>query len=270
MVERRAHGLLLAALATAACSPFADRDGPPRHERDSSTVPDAVPQPVARSRYGNPPFYEVFGQRYHVLPTSADFRERGVASWYGKKFHGERTASGETYDMYAMTAAHKTLPLPTYARVTNLRNGRNVVVKINDRGPFAHNRIIDLSYSAANRLDMLAAGTTLVEIEALEAGSAAEAPHMAEAPRVAVADAAAAAPAAAGRLYVQVGAFGDPGNAERLRDKLVAAGVGNVIIREGASLYRVRVGPIPGVTEFDATVARMESMDIAGSRLVVE
>ncbi|HUO81755.1 MAG TPA: septal ring lytic transglycosylase RlpA family protein [Gammaproteobacteria bacterium] len=265
MAERFARRLLLlAALATTACSPFADRDGPPRHERDSSTVPDAVPQPVARSRYGNPTFYEVFGQRYHVLPTSADFRERGVASWYGKKFHGERTASGETYDMYAMTAAHKTLPLPTYARVTNLRNGRNVVVKINDRGPFAHNRIIDLSYSAASRLDMLAAGTTLVEIEALEPGGVVEAPH------IAIAEAADAAPAAEGRLYVQVGAFGDPGNAKRLRDKLVAAGVGNVVIREGASLYRVRVGPIPGVAEFDATVARMESMDIAGSRLVLE
>jgi rare lipoprotein A len=270
MVERRAHALLLIALLAAACSPFADRDGPPRREPDLSAVPDAVPQAAPRSRYGNPPFYEVFGQRYHVLPTSTDFRERGVASWYGEKFHGARTASGEPYDMYAMTAAHRTLPLPTYARVTNLRNGRSVVVKINDRGPFAHNRVIDLSYSAASRLEMLGAGTTLVEIEALEPGGVAEAPHMAEAPRIAVADAAAAAPAAAGRLYVQVGAFGDSGNAERLRDRLVAAGVDNVVIREGASLYRVRVGPIPGVAEFDATVARMESMDIADSRLVVE
>lgn len=261
MVEFLRHGVLIVLLlaVVAACSPFGRKDGAPRTPPDVRKVPDAVPQPAPRSARGNPPFYEVFGERYHVLDSSANFRERGVASWYGQKFHGASTASGEPYDMYAMTAAHRTLPLPTHARVTNLRNGRSVVVKVNDRGPFAHNRVIDLSYTAARRLDMLAEGTTLVEIEALEPGGLAE-----NTPIVV------AGPPPAAAMYVQVGAFGDPGNAERLRRRLAANGIENVVIRKSRDLYRVRVGPIPDVAAFDATVARMQAMNITDSRLVVE
>lgn len=247
---------LLAAMA--ACSPFARKDAPPSHPPDVSRVPDAVPRPAPRSARGNPPFYEVFGVRYHVLESSANYRESGVASWYGKKFHGVSTASGEPYDMYAMTAAHRTLPLPTWARVTNLRNGSSVVVKINDRGPFAHNRLIDLSYSAAKRLDMIEEGTTLVEVEALDPGvMAGEAPVMA------------AANPQGGAMYVQVGAFGDPGNAEALRRRLMASGVDNVVIRKSRALYRVRIGPLPDVAAFDETVARMSALDI-DTQLVME
>jgi rare lipoprotein A len=126
-----------------------------------------VPRFEPRSPYGNPPFYVVAGHRYAVLPTSNGFVERGVASWYGTEFHGLRTSTGEPYDMFAMTAAHKTLPLPCYARVTNLSNGRSVVVRINDRGPFVDNRIIDLSYSAASKLDMIRKGTAFVQVEVL-------------------------------------------------------------------------------------------------------
>src|ERR1022692_2851760 len=131
-------------------------------------VPDAVPRVEARSRSGNPPFYEVFGKRYYVMPSSIGYVERGVASWYGPGFHEVRTSAGEPYDMYAMTAAHKTLPLPAYVRVINLQNGRSIVVRVNDRGPFVGNRIIDLSYTAAAKLDMLRNGTALVEVRAID------------------------------------------------------------------------------------------------------
>jgi len=139
----------------------------PSNPPDVGQIPDAVPRFEPRSPYGNPPFYMVAGRRYAVLPTSTGYVERGVASWYGTEFHGLRTSTGEPYDMFAMTAAHKTLPLPCYARVTNLANGRSAVVRINDRGPFVDNRIIDLSYSAARKLDMIRNGTAFVQVEVL-------------------------------------------------------------------------------------------------------
>jgi rare lipoprotein A len=139
----------------------------PSNPPDVNQIPDAVPRVEPRSPYGNPPFYMVAGRRYVVLPSSAGYVERGVASWYGTEFHGLRTSTGEAYDMFAMTAAHKTLPLPCYARVTNLSNGRSAVVRINDRGPFVDNRIIDLSYSAARKLDMIRNGTAFVQVEVL-------------------------------------------------------------------------------------------------------
>jgi len=125
----------------------------PQPPPDVLSIPDAVPRAEPRGTRGNPPFYEVFGKRYYVLASSEGFVERGTASWYGPGFHSASTSLGERYDMYAMTAAHKTLPIPAYAEVTNLRNGRKVVVRINDRGPFVGDRIIDLSYTAAAKLD---------------------------------------------------------------------------------------------------------------------
>ena len=122
---------------------------------------------TAKSKYGNPSSYVVMGQRYYVMDSARGFTQRGIASWYGEPFHGRRTSSGETYNMHAMTAAHKTLPLPVHVRVRNLSNGKSIVVKVNDRGPFLHNRIIDLSYAAAKKLDMVGAGTAEVEIVAL-------------------------------------------------------------------------------------------------------
>lgn len=162
--------LLLTAVGLGACSttPPHRADGPPSAAVDFSAVPDAVPRVEPRSRYGNPPAYTVFGQTYHVMDSSQGHVERGIASWYGRKFHGRKTSSGEPYDMLAMTAAHKTLPLPTYVRVTRLDNGRSVVVKVNDRGPFHANRIIDLSYAAAVKLGMQHSGTAPVEIRAID------------------------------------------------------------------------------------------------------
>jgi rare lipoprotein A len=146
-------------------------DGP--HERPPSNldaVADATPRVEPLHRYANRP-YTVFGKSYRPLASLQPFRQRGMASWYGKRFHGQKTSSGEVYDMYKMTAAHPTLPIPSYARVTNLANGRSVVVRINDRGPFHAGRIIDLSYVAAWKLGYIAAGSAQVEVEAIVPGS---------------------------------------------------------------------------------------------------
>lgn len=148
--------------------PQNSQDSRPSEPFDASIVPDAVVKPEPYSKYGNPPSYEVNGKRYYTSKTSAGYIERGLASWYGTKFHGKRTSSGEAYDMYAMTAAHKTLPLPTYAEVTNLSNNKKVIVRINDRGPFHGDRIIDLSYTAALKLGIVGTGTGRVEVRALD------------------------------------------------------------------------------------------------------
>jgi rare lipoprotein A len=224
---------------------------PPRSTppRDLSTIPDAVPRHEPRSARGNPASYEVLGRRYHVLASAEGYKERGVASWYGPDFHNKATSSGEPYDMYAMTAAHKTLPIPAYARVTNLANGRSVVVRINDRGPFVANRIIDLSYTAAHKLDMTRAGTVFVEVEVLTPESTADAPR----------------PVAAGgsRLYLQTGAFGAAGNARNLAARLTAAGISNVAVVEpdrSSALHRVRIGPIADVATFDMLAERVAQL----------
>jgi rare lipoprotein A len=146
-------------------------DGPEANPPGNlSSIPDAAPQSEPLHRYANRP-YKVFGTEYVPLAQAQPFRQRGLASWYGRRFHGQRTASGEPYDMYAMSAAHPTLPIPSYARITNLANGRSVVVRVNDRGPFHGSRIIDLSYAAANRLGLIGTGSGEVEIEAIVPGA---------------------------------------------------------------------------------------------------
>jgi rare lipoprotein A len=142
-------------------------DGPGEHPPDNlETLPDAVPRLEPLSRFANRP-YSVFGRDYVPATSLRPYRERGIASWYGRKFHNQKTSTGETYDMYAMTAAHPVLPIPSYARVTSLRTGKQVVVRINDRGPFHSNRAIDLSYAAANRLGLIGTGSGEVEIDAI-------------------------------------------------------------------------------------------------------
>lgn len=145
------------------------RDRPPSDPPpvDLDAIPDAEPRQEPRARSGNPREYEVMGRRYRTLQRSTGYDEEGVASWYGEEFHGRPTSSGEPYDMYAMSAAHRTLPLPTYVEVTNLDNGRRVVVRVNDRGPFHDDRLIDLSYAAAYRLRMIGTGTARVRVRAV-------------------------------------------------------------------------------------------------------
>jgi rare lipoprotein A len=252
---------------------------PPRSSKDSaprttpSGVPaDAVPRKEPKSRYGNGPYYQVYGETYRVLNSSYGYQERGVASWYGNKFHGRKTSSQETYDMYAMTAAHKTLPLPTYVRVRNLRNNRSIVVRVNDRGPFVDNRLIDLSYSAALKLDLIRDGTGLVEVMAL---SFDEPP-----PAATVATTAATTATAPGdrdneaKVYVQVGAFGDVQNARRRYALLRENGIGQAFVHEdkitAPALYRVRIGPIADVSQFDELVVRLRNLGISETHLVTD
>jgi rare lipoprotein A len=259
----------LGLLALAACSVTAQRPPAPAAREPPAApappaareaIPDAVPRAEPRSAHGNPPFYDVLGQRYYVLTSADGYLERGVASWYGPTFHGGNTSNGEPYDMYGMTAAHKTLPLPCYARVTNLRNGRSVVVRINDRGPFVANRLIDLSYSAAAKLDMIRDGTSLVEVRALT-------PTV---PDVLTRTAAQPPPA----LYVQAGAFADQHNAQRLVARLQAAGLERAFValplQNGAQLYRVRLGPVDSVAQFDALHARLAALGIRDARLAID
>ena len=281
----------------AACGSGSTRDSAPSGSAVPRDLPgDAVPRPEARSRYGNGPVYEVFGKRYTVMDSGSGYNERGVASWYGKKFHGRLTSNRETYDMYQMTAAHKTLPLPTYVQVRNLRNNKSVVVRVNDRGPFVHNRIIDLSYAAAMRLDMVQDGTSLVEVTAItfddppgdrptSRSSIDARPQSTSAPtrpskpvdvlqaESAPAPAAMQAPAE-NRVYAQVGAFGSRENAERRSAALTAAHIGNVFIAEDTSvsptLYRVRIGPIKDVVQYDVIVEQLETIGVAEPYLVTE
>ena len=135
---------------------------------DFDAIPDAIPRAEIKSLSGNPETYVIDGVTYRVMETSAGYREEGIASWYGGYFHGQRTSSGDIYDMYQMTAAHKSLPLPTYVRVTHLANGRSVILRVNDRGPFVDDRIIDLSFAAARKLGMAEIGTAQVEVVALD------------------------------------------------------------------------------------------------------
>jgi rare lipoprotein A len=289
-------------------SPPTERPPPP------DSIPDMVPRYEPRSRNGNPPFYDVMGKRYFVLSSGVGYVERGVASWYGPGFHKVRTSTGEPYDMYAMTAAHKTLPLPAYVRVTNLQNGLSIVVRVNDRGPFVGNRIIDLSYTAASKLGMLRNGTAMVEVRSLEPVSAntplvaqgtppaatpnaaptaapltatpltaaAETPPPAAAP-VDSSPPGSAPDGAAGAvstvpvpraLFIQAGAFSDPKNAERLMEKLRGGGYGKVFVRDneiaGRKMYRVRIGPVPSVAEFDRIVAALERVGVNDAHLALD
>jgi rare lipoprotein A len=248
---------------------YPERGTPPPPPQNIDTIPDPVPRVEPRSARGNPPSYEVFGKRYAILATAEGYKERGVASWYGPDFHARPTSSGEPYDMYAMTAAHKTLPIPVYARVTNLGNGRSVIVRINDRGPFVANRIIDLSYTAAHKLDMTRAGTAFVEVEVITPGAPAQ---LAQAVAQPATTPATGTSLTGPVLYLQVGAFGVAANATRLAERLRAAGIEQVSVAQPAGtppLYRVRVGPIADVAGYDAMAARVARLGVEG-RLVTD
>jgi rare lipoprotein A len=242
-------------------------DNPPPGLRD---LPDAVVKYEPYAKFANKP-YSVFGQTYTPLLNDEPFTQRGVASWYGVKFHGQRTSSGEPYDMYKMTAAHPTLPIPSYARVTSLDSGKSVVVRINDRGPFHSDRIVDVSYTAALKLGLLGKGSHQVEIERLfpddptriatvrraatSAAQAAPAPAEIAAlmleDRVAMDSAAVARPqpaaakaAPASGYYLQLGAYGREGKAEEIGEMLKKSGVSQAleVVRSG-SVNRLYSGP---------------------------
>lgn len=230
--------LIIALISSSACQTATGRyaqshDGPPAVERDVSQIPDAVPKLEPKSRYGNPKTYHVRGKQYSVMPSSKNYRAVGFASWYGSKFQHYRTSSGEPYDMFRMTAAHRSLPLPTYVKVTNLDNGRHVIVKVNDRGPFHEKRIMDLSYAAAKKLGITAKGTGRVEIVALDPMS-----YQTTLPTE---------PNTIPHFYIQIGAFKDRSNAQRLMHRLryfIQNPIRLERIAENQAVFRVKIGPL--------------------------
>ena len=236
-ISRMAHPIFHFILFTffilllSSCSHVKHKDGPPNFYVDETKVPNAVPKSEPLAKYGNMHSYNVFGQRYFVMKSSKHYDQVGTASWYGTQFHTHRTSSGERYNMLAMTAAHRTLPLPTYVQVTNLNNNRKIIVKVNDRGPFASGRIIDLSYVAAKKLGMLGHGTTKVRVTAID-------PHTFGQKRLYFSN--------DKPFYLQVGAFRSRGNAEKYQQHLTALLKAPVDVSKPAasSLFHVRIGPL--------------------------
>lgn len=236
-------GMLLAALAgchsAAPSTPREPVDGPPlRIPAGLEHLPDPVPRVEPKSARGNPESYTVFGKTYRVMDSGAGYYATGLASWYGSKFHGRLTSSGEPYDMFELTAAHRSLPIPIYARVTNLDNGRSTVVRINDRGPFHSDRIIDLSYAAAVKLGFADRGTARVRVETFQ-----EAPG----------------------YFLQAGAFRDMNAADALKTALATlTGQPAFVVRvDNDSLYRVRLGPVAGRPEAMRLQAAIVAADYA-------
>ncbi|UGB37711.1 septal ring lytic transglycosylase RlpA family protein [Frateuria soli] len=237
---------------------------------DVSTIPEPVPKVEPRSLYGNKSPYTVLGKTYRVLPSARGYDERGIASFYGAKFHGYKTSSLENYDMYAFSAAHKTLPLPSYARVTNLQNGKSVIVRINDRGPFHENRLIDLSYAAAVKIGVWPKGTGLVEVRAIDPAH----PDDDAAPVELTSQPAVPPGSAHAAIWLQVGAFADLANADRVATRLRSARLAPVQVTDvevdGRDIRRVRVGPLDDVDQADRVTDQIERLGLPRPRVAVD
>nr|WP_173494516.1 MULTISPECIES: septal ring lytic transglycosylase RlpA family protein [unclassified Marinobacterium] len=247
------------------------KDFAPDNPPDVSNVADAIPVDIPYSRGGNRSTYEVWGKSYNVLPSHIGYRAEGIASWYGLKFHGHKTSNGEIYDIYKMSAAHKSLPIPSFAKVTNLDNGKSVVVRVNDRGPFHENRLIDLSYSAAARLEILKQGTGRVRVEAIDARNLADTTETVEKTPQPVASLQQPKPDETG-AFLQVGSFGKESSALSVQRRLSAMdGVQAVIkrVRQGdAEFHRVLVGPLTDTLSIDSMVQSLESMGYSSPLLI--
>ncbi len=248
--------IILISFVLASCSTPVSDSGPSGNI-DVSAIPDAEPRNEPHSKQGNMSSYEVFGKRYHVLNSAAGFKERGVASWYGNKFHGNKTSNGEIYDMYAMTAAHKRLPLPSYVRVTNLNNKRSVVVRVNDRGPFHKGRIIDLSYVAAKKLGITKSGTAPVEVESLRGINS-------HTTKTGVSD--------NETVAVQVGAFSLRSSADKVRKQVgkrfnLPVSISEVYVR-GKLLFRVRLGPFDSINLARDWIRKLDRTSFGPASLV--
>jgi len=249
--------LLLMLFSFSGCSTVSVKDSGPSRSIDVSTITDAIPRNEPLSKRGNPSSYVVLGKRYYVLESAKDFKERGVASWYGNKFHGNQTSNGEIYNMYTMTAAHKRLPLPTYVKVTNLNNNRSVVVRVNDRGPFHKGRIIDLSYVAASKLGIDKVGTAPVEVVALRSGDVH--PNLATSRQTE-------------SIAVQIGAFSIRASAEKLSKKIARTFKVPVTLSEvysqGQKLFRVRLGPFDNITSAREWISKLKRKSFGKASLV--
>jgi rare lipoprotein A len=280
------YGLVLGVAWLAGCSSTPKKSEPPKGTD-------------GYSKYGNPSSYDVLGEHYEVLRDNRGYRETGIASWYGPGFNGKRASAGEAYDMNAMTAAHKTLRIPCYVEVSNLQNGRKAVVRVNDRGPFHENRIIDLSHAAAEKLGVIGTGTAMVEVRVVEDGAPANTvsdhlsdtlQNMAQAapakplvsPNPAAqqsmagseglrADLTRPIPVWGQNIYVQLGAFSLRPNAEQLRARLTSSGVAQVsVMPKDDGLFRVRIGPLASVEAADALAEQLDGLGMTGRHMVVE
>jgi rare lipoprotein A len=234
-------------------------DGKPEHSTvNIAAIPNAVPRYEPWSVSVNPKSYQVLGKTYHVLSSNKGFKQRGIASWYGTKFHQKKTATGEVYDMYAMTAAHKTLPIPSYVRVTNLHNQRQVIVRVNDRGPFHEQRIIDLSYAVAVKLGLDKVGTGFVEVVAVQPGEQ-------------VND---VSSTIAKQVYMQIGAFGSAENAIKLQQQVAELRLTTSRITSsklaGATFYKVQIGPISSVVEADTVSKKLQGIGVSQIQFVTD
>ncbi len=240
-----------------------NQDGAPQINVDVSTIPNAVPKYEPFSKYGNPPSYVVDGEKYNVLKTAVGYDQTGIASWYGTKFYKKYTSNREIYNPLQMTAASKVLPLPTYVQVTNLANGNTIVVRVNDRGPFKENRIIDLSYVAAKKLSMTPKGTALVEVKAIDPNN----PQAVLACPTSV-------PIGNPQIYIQIGAFCVEQNADNLKAKIQQLTQYPILIqtttKDGAPLYRVQIGPVPNVDSTDSLHDQLEQAGLGEPITVIQ
>ncbi|BFM05446.1 septal ring lytic transglycosylase RlpA family protein [Halioxenophilus aromaticivorans] len=285
--------LVLGVVGLGGCASSGDKYQASRYSQKHDSAPslapsvdhvqDAVPMPEIRTAAGNKSPYVVLGKKYRVLESEIGYKKRGVASWYGSKFHGHATSNGEIYDMYAMTAAHKTLPIPSYVQVKNLANGKTVIVRVNDRGPFHGNRIIDLTYAAAKKLDYLGQGTAQVEVTAIDPVAwqkqnaarlaAAEARRPAQASAVNAQTTSARVASLPANTYLQVGAFSNQQAAEHLRDQLIQWLEHPVRVSPpgaATSLYRVRVGPVADTGQVSKIRSLLARNRLAAPHLVYE
>lgn len=250
-------GIFLFIFAVGGCVHRGVQDGAPHYHIDISKIHSPTPHYLPKSKYGNPNFYTVAGKRYYVLKSARGYDKRGIASWYGTKFNGRLTSTRERYSLTGMTAASPDLPIPCYARVTNLQNGRQIIVKVNDRGPFAANRIMDLSYVAAKKLGYANRGTALVEVTSIDVPNPLQrarhdfANHRPE-------------------MYLQVGAFEYSGNAQRLETALRHLTARNIRITHNDSrFYRVQIGPLKTVYESDNLQRRISNAGLGHAITVI-
>ena len=259
------HGFLISIILLAGCSsqekadPVVVIDGEPESiSIDIAAIEDAVPRYEPWSASVNPASYVVLGKEYRVLRTNKGFKQQGIASWYGTKFHQKKTATGEMYDMFKMTAAHKTLPIPSYVQVTNIDNQRSVIVRVNDRGPFHEHRIIDLSYAVAVKLGLDKSGTGFVDVLAVQPGDVKVATNS----------------VISKKIYYQIGAFSVLDNATLLQEKVVALQLTkNRIVSSVApegSLLKLQIGPISSVAEADDISLKLKKVGIVSGHYISE